>query len=196
MDFSSAPAMMESPTYSTSSSSSPTSKSAPVTTTIYLSTYTTANTYSSASSLSSLSSTTMSGIPTLSTYSSASSVSSTLMTSVTTSTYNTVAPPAPTTKPTYWGWACNSTNGTLPEQYSSQSGLGCSETFVVPSSTKISINLTEPTATGNDNSTEPTRTFTPGVFPGAAPRGVDTAYAGIAGWTGLMLMVGVWIGLI
>ena len=78
----------------------------------------------------------------------------------------------------------------------SVSGAGCTETFLLPSSTKISINLTEPTATGNDNSSEPTRTFVPGDFPGAAPRGIDAGFGGVAGWAGLMLVVGVWIGLI
>lgn len=138
----------------------------------------------------------MTGYPILSTSSTADVLSSTLLTSVTASTPNPVTPPAPTTTPTYWGWACNSTNGTVPQHYSSQSGLGCSETFVVPSSTKININLTEPTATGNDNSTEPTRTFTPGAFPGAAPRGVDFAFHGAAGWAGLMVVVGFWVGLL
>jgi hypothetical protein len=80
--------------------------------------------------------------------------------------------------------------------YSSQSGWGCSETFLVPSSTKININLTEPSETGTGSS-EPTRTFTPGEnFPGAAPRMMDAGMGGVMGWAGLMVVVGVWVGLV
>jgi hypothetical protein len=67
---------------------------------------------------------------------------------------------------------------------------------LLPSSTKININLTEPTPTGSGNNSEPTRTFTPGDFPGAAPRPIDASLGGVAGWAGLMVVVGLWVGLI
>ncbi|KAF2691058.1 hypothetical protein K458DRAFT_398990 [Lentithecium fluviatile CBS 122367] len=176
--FTSAPAS-ESP-----ASSPPTSDSTIISTTLTgITTYTTTTTNTPLTSSSGSSPT------------SPSSDTTTLITSTT--PFDTASSPLPTitTTPNYWGWNCNTTNSSRGGLSASESGWACSETFVLPSSTKISMNLTEPSATGNESS-EPTRTFVPGDFPGAASRPMDAGMGSVMGWAGLMVVVGVWVGLL